>query len=591
MADVIPLQHLGVCDVDLSKTSTAELMRIALENLERQGEGGYAVRHSRNAVSDFGQSRGAEAGGSAEGGVRRRNPMVAAFPCLFPYGRGGMEMKRKVPVSFSQHVRWALQYYDRRFATHHSFPFVAFGIQQKREALGSVKAHMARRDFERDGALLSSITVADLKQAEAEEAAGRQVSSMAVKVLRRHLRAVGGRVMGSDHSRSVYRPQMWGTTVLKGPAALWMTVNPNDLDDPIAQILAGEDIKMDAFDAKLGPDRETRSRNIAMNPYAAAKFFNFIITALLETLMNIKITRDKVRRGMGILGEVEAYFGVVEAQGRGTLHLHMIIWLRHAPTSNEMNQLLKDSEFREKLKTYVKTHIRAHLDGFTAEGIKAIPKERELAYSRPPNPLSETYDADANERERAMVRSQQVHTCTKRTCLRIDAKTQKHVCKRRAPFPLSEDDVVKANGQVLPRRTYGYLNSWNPTISVCIRCNNDLKFLSSGRDTRHVVWYCTCYATKKQASSHNQSALAGKGLRFHQKKVSYLDDIREQNKMLLFRCLQALNREMEYSAPQVISHMMGWGDSFASHKYSPIYWSSFEAAIVKSFPQLKAPNK
>lgn len=29
----------------------------------------------------------------------------------------------------------------------------------------------------------------------------------------------------------------------------------------------------------------------------------------------------------GIFGTVKAYYGCVEAQGRGTLHCHMMVWL------------------------------------------------------------------------------------------------------------------------------------------------------------------------------------------------------------------------------------------------------------------------
>ena len=32
---------------------------------------------------------------------------------------------------------------------------------------------------------------------------------------------------------------------------------------------------------------------------------------------------------MGIIGEMIGYFGLVESQGRGTLHLHMLVWLKN----------------------------------------------------------------------------------------------------------------------------------------------------------------------------------------------------------------------------------------------------------------------
>ena len=49
----------------------------------------------------------------------------------FPYGFGGIEAEREVTVPFTEHIQWALQYHDRRFRKHETFPFVAFGIGQR----------------------------------------------------------------------------------------------------------------------------------------------------------------------------------------------------------------------------------------------------------------------------------------------------------------------------------------------------------------------------------------------------------------------------------------------------------------------------
>ncbi|KZT03540.1 uncharacterized protein LAESUDRAFT_636720, partial [Laetiporus sulphureus 93-53] len=55
----------------------------------------------------------------------------------------------------------------------------------------------------------------------------------------------------------------------------------------------------------------------------------------------------------GVFGYVNAYFGTVESQGRGTLHLHMLIWLKDSPTSDEMSSLLRTEEFRQKMVAFI----------------------------------------------------------------------------------------------------------------------------------------------------------------------------------------------------------------------------------------------
>ena len=55
---VVPLQYLGVFDVDLSKVYTSELMLYALAKLEgdqKDEEGGYAFHPSYQPVTDFGR--------------------------------------------------------------------------------------------------------------------------------------------------------------------------------------------------------------------------------------------------------------------------------------------------------------------------------------------------------------------------------------------------------------------------------------------------------------------------------------------------------------------------------------------------------
>ncbi|KAF8508464.1 hypothetical protein JB92DRAFT_3120847 [Gautieria morchelliformis] len=121
---------------------------------------------------------------------------------------------------------------------------------------------------------------------------------------------------------------------------------------------------------------------------------------MLETLFGIWISRGHVVSQMGILGRVSGYFGVVEAQGRGTLHLHMIMWLHDAPTADEMHRLLSTEAFHGQVQEYIRANIRPHLDVLSSdEDIKAIQREPDLGYMRPPHPDAVNYDAQMNNLE------------------------------------------------------------------------------------------------------------------------------------------------------------------------------------------------
>ena len=585
--DVIPLQLSGSVDTDMTTATSNELMMSGLANLWEEGqEGGYAVRHGRQPVRDFGRRLPGEvASTSLE--EDHHNFFEKAFPCLFPYGEGGLEGRQEVKVDFTEHIRWALRYHDRRFRRHETFPFVAFGIQQRRQSLASARVQMSRRTFERDALKLSTLTVAKLQQAQEQEEHGKFITDPTVKLLRQHIYATAGRVMGSNHAREHLQSQIWSTSVMLNPPSLWLTINPCDLHDPIAQVFAGENIDLDLFNAMLGPSKQKRAANIAMDPYAAAKFFHTIIRVTLETLFGVTVTSYRVHTSEGVFGRVSAYFGIVESQARATLHLHMLLWLLNAPSTEKIEELLRTEAFRARVKEFIRENIRAYLPGLdSADTIKNIPNEVEVAYSRPPKPNVAGYSDQLANVELRVARAKNLHTCELRRCL-VPSKKGALVCKRRAPFQKSETDFVDEEGNWGPKRLHGYMNGWAPAITVNLRCNNDIKLLTNTRDTMNITYYITSYQTKKQGCNFNMSAIMTRGYAFHCKRPN-VDSLRDQQRLLLFRLVHAINREQELAAPMVISYLMGWGDTYRSHHYSPIYWGSFVAELLHVYPQLTA---
>lgn len=132
-----------------------------------------------------------------------------------------------------------------------------------------------------------------------------------------------------------------------------------------------------------------------------------------------------------------------------------------------------------------------------------------------------------------------------------------------------------------------YLNYWCPDLSVSGRCNHDLKLLTNAPETKSTVFYVTNYAAKKQGRSYNVSALMEMGLKYHFEHSHEVEEMRERNRYLLYRCLHALNREAEIAGPLVICYLMGWGDTFTTHHYVPIYWASVEGMMRQTFPELR----
>jgi hypothetical protein len=426
----------------------------------------------------------------------------------------------------------------------------------------------------------------DLMQAAGEESRRVPFSNDAVKNLRRHITSIRSKVMGTDESRVGIRSKIWSLTAQIGPPSLWITLNPSDTGDPIAQVLTGADIDLDQFIDALGPNATTRSNLIASDPYAAAKYFHFIIDTILELLFGIRVRRhEHIRRRAGIFGTMKAYIGSVEAQGRGTLHFHMIGWLKGAPTPDRMRELLQDENFRAKVVRFIQSSIRSDIGGANAEQVKAMKREDAVSFSRPPDPRHSDYNMRSHEAEKCLARAVQVHRCTAEGCLKLIKG--RLVCKRNAPFTLLDTDWIDEEGRWGSLRRYGYINAWCPPLLQTVRANQDIKLITNGEETKDIAWYISKYVAKNQRNSSNVSALLAQRLTFHSRQEQYNTDIVNRNKKLLQRCANTLSREQTFSAPEVVQYLMNFGDRKISHFFVPIYTNAIAGALRKIYPDLR----
>ncbi|EUC67452.1 ATP-dependent DNA helicase PIF1, partial [Rhizoctonia solani AG-3 Rhs1AP] len=589
-ADVIPLEYSGMAAADESQITPQELMRSALKKLtpelqeQMTDEGGYLIRHGEFA-RDFGPALSKR----QEEDKEEPNPSVYIFPHLFPYGVGGLETRREVPVSFVEHIRCLLQRRDTRFRKDSVFPFWALSLEQKRQALHAAQLTMSRKDFDRVCTAVGELKPEDYRRAAQDEEQGIRNQDLKVALLKKAVRVTMQKVMGSDASRALNRSKIWSTSLYLNPVNLWITLNFIDRHDPICQVFAGKEINMDDFARVVNLSAQSRAINVAQDPFAATQFFFFLAKTVLKTLFGFAVDNRLSKNQMGELGEGSAYFGAVEAQGRGSLHLHLMMWLANSPDADEITYKLQSPDFREKIKGYMRQNIRAHVDGLTEDTLEVMESESAIAWGRPPNPDSPSYEEDMRELEVRLAHAQQYHKCTPNTCQRYDKRKRKLVCKRKAPFELSPEDIVTESGEIHPKRLIKWLNTWCPAVFYGGRCNNDIKFITNGAIARALIWYITFYVTKKQGASYNQSAVIENTYAYHVEKSPKSEDAREQNRQFIFRCGMSLNREMEYSGQQAMAYLMGYGDTIQSHTYVTIWWSTVVSALKRTFPEL-APN-
>ena len=95
----------------------------------------------------------------------------------------------------------------------------------------------------------------------------------------------------------------------------------------------------------------------------------------------------------GLYGETSGYYGTVEQQGRLTLHLHMLLWIRGCLTPDEIRSKILDpeSDFRLKLVEYLES---AHAGDFILKDRAEVEEdvhaaEQDVSYRDPTETLPE----------------------------------------------------------------------------------------------------------------------------------------------------------------------------------------------------------
>ncbi|KZO89459.1 hypothetical protein CALVIDRAFT_455709, partial [Calocera viscosa TUFC12733] len=293
----------------------------------------------------------------------------------------------------------------------------------------------------------------------------------------------------------------------------------------------------------------------------------------------------------GLLGLTKGYFGCVEAQGRGTLHCHMVVWVHGGLNPTQIKErILQDGDLalRDRL-----IHV---LDDTISNFVPPDPGEdvrTEAAMYHPCSvrgPCLNRASGDGLQREREkdlhlLVKACQRHVHTD-TCWKYCRDGQPKECR----FNLDESNRVPETffdmdlGELHLRRVDGLVNNYNATIIQALRCNMDIKFVGSGPLAKAILYYITDYITKSQLKVH----VAYAALRLAVDRLNTAPvppaDVKERGKRLLQKCAHAMIANQELSGPQVAAYLLGFGDHYTSHCFRGLLWKAFEGHVERQLP-------
>ncbi|KAM4063277.1 PIF1-like helicase [Hirsutella rhossiliensis] len=420
---------------------------------------------------------------------------VRAFPTLLPFGLGGPRLADEAAagegaaaaagrrggeaervaegLTSTRNMNlqaWAdvvLRRHGGRFATHPIFAFLVFNMGVRSRNRQASMLGVTRKNFARVEGLLKSLTTQRLEAAKVElEATGKTSDDGVTELLR---------------SLSVY-----------GVPVIWFTLNPNDITNLVKLRLAAYRARdpdaAEAFLRDLG-NAYKRTRLAISDPMSSAVFFHREMTLFFE---------HYVRTGEeSVFGHVGAYYGAVETNERGALHLHGLLWLRGNRGLGEAlagADTEEQAACRERIVRYVDSVFSEELD---AEGYCAVQAERSATadISSRLDDVARFTDA-FNEEANFCAGATQVHTHSA-TC---------------APWRLVERTALTTDGVLEVRRTHNMVNRWNRAMAVGLRHNHDISFIATQRKTMALIYYITNYATKVEDPAWKRVAAAAEFL-------------------------------------------------------------------------------
>jgi len=189
-------------------------------------------------------------------------------------------------------------------------------------------------------------------------------------------------VLGTDGHRRLCRLEGVAYMQLFGAPIAFCTPNIADNKQRLLLVVQGEEIRLD--DTELEgvdlPRYRDMMRRLARDPVGQTRVFELIMRLFLIHVLGVRPDCVESRRRAkqqaprewctdgvaassstpGILGPVCAFRGEIEAQGRGSLHPHILVWLLALPSHELLHILKREPDlFKQRLSEWMRATVAA----------------------------------------------------------------------------------------------------------------------------------------------------------------------------------------------------------------------------------------
>jgi hypothetical protein len=535
--------------------------------------------------------------------------MPSTFPTLYPYGVGGTKdaetsANGRYPELLA-HIRNCLQYHDQRFATHQTWLFVAFDNRQRGQVSRLSRMRMTRKSAQRDREAIEALTIPSLlRLLRSYEIGVEPDSSPGVDAILKQSKWITKQVVGSQGSRQHSRKELKAYITALGSPAFWVTINPPDVEALLLVHYAnGHVVNLDDAFAGSIPSHEERTRIVAANPVAAARYFKSMFQGFMDIL--VRPSLDGIAKG--IFGRALAFYGTIEQQGRGSLHMHSMIWLHDQPDPETLKERLLDPSnqaYRDNFIAFMENLLKHDFDGCfdtaavmrqeAAESGTEVPELRHPSVLTAPDVklAGDLYEA-AMESDRKLVRLhcpfftfdvQQVgdrvlrHSFHTSSCWRQD-ENGLWFCRYDYPKQKVYHTTIDSAGNLLLKRLDENVNGHVDLVTVLIRGNMDAKQVIVGSQGLSCVFYMTKYMTKNELSLRRMYGIVLAASQLQAKYNSVDTDQSRAAQLMVNRCVNKVGCEMEQSAVALAYYLLYTEDHLQSHPTTGFFLAAFDARL------------
>ncbi|KAG8942843.1 hypothetical protein FRC04_003474 [Tulasnella sp. 424] len=525
--------------------------------------------------------------------------LSSTFPHLDPWGLVALNHPhRQYKTSLLRQVQHLLRLHNSPFERDPAFAFILWNIIQRSEVnkCMNFRVKASQRDsIIKDILSFPPETLDQLSEKWRLDPSARPTTPDEKKIFRvlRKLRHVGSNLKGSAAQKICLRNEIRALINTLGTPALFVTLNPADVHHPLVRILAGSDDSAVSHLERGLPlpeyDKQQRAVLVAQHPAAAAQFFDIIISAFVNTILCPK-------DGPGLFGKCNGYYGTVEAQGKGTLHLHMLIWLDGHPNPQAMRDKFEDDPtFKDAVFKWLDDTIATSTPGsddvvsLDTESRPTFPKDEPDPRSVLAPQAADFDDIDAFQTafdeflSKLVLRTNwHVHsdTCWKKL-KRGQARDDAHCRLGMDGSTRKSASLDPDSGSILYRRLHPRINNYNPTTLHAIQSNMDIKHIGSGEAAKACLYYVTDYITKFSLPVHSGLAALSYAIKRNNEKFDNAQSASAEvmERSLLTKSVNAMMARLEISHQQVMSYLVGGGDHYTSHSFRNLYWGEVDRHI------------